>query len=175
MAIGYESSKTLSPNNKFTFTCPIFGAEVAIAGCFQLRDLVWKGDRPGVRRGCQAAMSASKCPIHHILTDMMRRGTDPYHSDVPKHGSLEQAHLDHIAPILVREATIMEYDVVDRARELLREGNEKAHQGIVIVSAHKRVVPASKPRATKAIEPPVEVSLPVIDMAALVNAVSDQE
>jgi hypothetical protein len=57
----------LSENNQFSFTCPVFNVETKLSVCIKLRDLVWRGSRPDVRKGCQACMSAGKCPAATIL------------------------------------------------------------------------------------------------------------
>lgn len=102
MAHNYSPRKTLSESNQFVFTCPIFHTKTKIAACFTLRELVWRGEKPEVRKGCQMCMATNKCPINNILKDMMRTDDlDPYHSDVPKEGKLKDRHIAQIERVTI--------------------------------------------------------------------------
>src|ERR1700751_4926921 len=114
--------KTLSPENQFKFRCPVFGAETKIADCFKLRDLVWRGEGPPIRQGCQCAMNAGKCPIPVVLTRMVRDKSDPYHSDEPKVGKLQVDDLEKTAKVLVIESQIRRFSLSATEEKLLLQG-----------------------------------------------------
>ncbi|SER29289.1 hypothetical protein SAMN05216548_114125 [Faunimonas pinastri] len=118
--------KSLSPANLFHFVCPIFNVETRFATCVSLRDLVWKGRRPEQRKGCQACMSASKCPINNIIQDFGRLPDDPYHADEKRVGSLKDRHIERIMPVLVSPKLLDEYAVTPKERELILAANEAA-------------------------------------------------
>lgn len=122
-------SKTLSPDNQLKIRCPVFNAETKIAGCFLLRDMVWRGERPEQRQGCQCALLAGKCPIPVILQRMVREGDDPYHSAEPKVGTLTDDVLDRIAPVLISDTQMNRHELTPQERKALVQGNEDARSG----------------------------------------------
>lgn len=110
MTVSMTPCKSLSAENRFRFVCPIFGAEVEMRECNKLRDMVWRGQGPEVRKGCQACMSASKCPMGAVFKELdPDAGVDPYFSTTPKLGRLSDKVLRAIAPIVVPETTITNY------------------------------------------------------------------
>lgn len=165
--------KTLAPENQLKINCPVFPAQVRIASCFELRDLVWRGEKPEVRRGCQAAMRADKCPINNILKRIGRQDCDPYHSNEPKVVSLDSEDLKKIAPVLVLDMHMTEARVPTNERELLEAGNERAREG-------GKLLRASQPRKQKAAPQAVVEAAPEAplapsaattgDMSAAINA-----
>jgi len=117
-----EHYKTLALDNQFRFVCPIFGAEVAMRECMSLRDLQYKGQGPEIRKGCQACISAQKCPIVHVLREI-GPGVDPYYSPTPKVGKLSDHIMRSIAPIVVPESTMKSArfaDMPQRQAELIQ-------------------------------------------------------
>src|SRR3954468_1108106 len=98
-----QQVKTYAENNQFRFNCPIFKVEVQIKQCLSLRDMVWRGEKVGVRRGCQACLRSSKCPMVPLVHDFsfMREPEDIYHSTEPRVGHLSSALLGRIAKIVV--------------------------------------------------------------------------
>lgn len=103
----YQPTKTLDEANQFVFVCPIFETQTKIASCFTLRELVWRGNKPDVRKGCQMCMKHSKCPANNIIWDMIRRPDfDPYHSATPKLGKLQDKHLVQIERVIINEKDI---------------------------------------------------------------------
>jgi hypothetical protein len=123
-----ELKKTLSPTNQFCFKCPIFKTEVKLATCLMLRDKVWRGEKIEVRGGCQAAMHDSKCPVVHVLPEMMRADStgnsdDPYHSVEKVVGSLSNWILKRITPIMMMQRTIDQFAMSPQERQLLEESN----------------------------------------------------
>jgi hypothetical protein len=155
-------SKTLSPENEFRFRCPIFPADVKIADCFKLRDLVWRGEGPPmVRQGCQCAMAAGKCPIPNVLTKMVRMAKenyDPYHSTESKVGKLLHEDLDQIAPTLVSDTQMRRFSLSSAEEKAFTLTNEAArsHRPVKAKRREERVVemdamPAAKPEVTDAV------------------------
>jgi hypothetical protein len=130
---GYSPMKTLSESNQFVFTCPVFQTKTKMAACFALRELVWCGKKPEVRKGCQMCMHAGKCPINNILWEMIRKpGFDPYHSDVPKEGKLQERHIVQIERVVVGEKQIERAldrgDISPVEAKLMRSSNEEARK-----------------------------------------------
>lgn len=140
----YAPRKTLSPNNQFRFTCPIFQAEVELRTCFALEELHKKGRRHEKRRGCQACMVAGKCPTWHIVQDMYRQGTDPYHADKPTVGSLTPELLRRIHPVLVMDKTMENYDISPVERERILAANRRAADVAPRVEIKRQRIKAQK-------------------------------
>jgi hypothetical protein len=124
-------SKTLSPENQLKIKCPVFHAETKIAACFMLRDMVWRGEGPLQRQGCQCAMAAGKCPVPHILTKMVRTNEDNYHSvDInQKAAQIDYETMDRIAPVLVSDAMMRRYSLSALEEKAFAQGNEDARTG----------------------------------------------
>lgn len=100
----YQNMKTLSDDNQFVFVCPIFDSQTKIASCMTLREMVWMGRPPEVRKGCQMCMHANKCPMNNIIWDMIRKpGFDPYWSATPKLGKLQDKHIAQIERVIINE------------------------------------------------------------------------
>jgi hypothetical protein len=137
-------SKTLSPENQFTFTCPVFRADTKIASCLALREVVWRGEPVAVRYGCQVAMHADKCPIPRIVRKMARMQDDPYHSAEPKKGSLHQIILDEIAPVLVNERVIDESGATALEKTALHRCNAAARAGSHMTTKSRHYVKPAK-------------------------------
>ena len=176
-------AKTLSETNQFVFSCPVFNVNTKIAACFELREQVWRGNKLEVRKGCQVCMRTDKCPINHILKDMMRSSDiDPYHSDVMKVGKLQERHLAHIERITVPERTIEA--AIERGElgqtevKLIRQANENAK-----ITAGKKIRNASEidlvlddvptyGRRKKQDDAPAEVALDATIVAATTGDMS---
>ncbi|WP_062120598.1 hypothetical protein [Aureimonas sp. AU40] len=158
-----DSFKTLSDQNQFTFTCPIFDATTRMVSCMNLRELVWSGRRPEKRQGCQAALCAGKCPINNIIK---RLGVgdygDPYGSFEPKHGSLRREDLQRIRPVICDERDMKKYEVSARERELIATANDRIDaamksaprtKGAIHIEHDEMPAPRRKPSAPKAAAP----------------------
>lgn len=140
--MSFRSFPTFSVNNQFVITCPIFGADTKIAVCLQLREMVWVGKRPTKRRGCQACMSAGKCPMVKMMRRVVLTGKDPgLYSSEPRKGRLESVVLDQIGPIVVLESTIDRFEVDGVERRKIVEANDQArhHAPASVKSSEKRV------------------------------------
>jgi hypothetical protein len=117
-------SKVFDPSNQFTFACPIFGAVTKIAHCIELRDRVFKGQKPEVRQGCQACISSSKCPVTHIMKDAsMGKSIDRYYAAQPVKGALAERLLDRIAAIRTLPNHMDKYGVGDAQRAMIQKAN----------------------------------------------------
>ncbi len=144
------------PTNQFAFACPIFGAKTKIVHCFEIRDQMFKGKQLDVRRGCQACISASKCPVVHIVKDAsMGRDISRYNSNTPVEGKLVPSLLDRIAPVRVMAHQIERYGVdevqtkaIFKANTTLASGKHADDLDDVPVAAKRRSVkPAEAPDA----------------------------
>jgi hypothetical protein len=108
----FDPIPSYSLENRYSITCPIFGANVEIRGCFHLRDLLWANKAPPTRRGCQACLHDSKCPIPRIVREVTHTGVDPgYFSKTEKQGALHARHVEPIRNIIVMDATLKRYHV----------------------------------------------------------------
>jgi hypothetical protein len=134
--------RTYAENNQFRFKCPIFGVEVKIRECLSLRDMVWKGEKVGVRRGCQACIHTSKCPMVPLVYDFAyrREGEDVYHSTEPRVGHLQPSLLARIAQIIVPNYWLDKLDVppAERSRIALADPKTIAHEAKVEKKTRKR-------------------------------------
>ncbi len=157
--------KTLSPENQFIITCPVFRADAKIASCFQLRDHVYRGDKPPVRIGCQVALHACKCPIIPIMTRLIREkgSKDPYHSAEPRKGALDPEILNQISPVLINEKKIEESGASDAEKKALHRCNADARAG-----SHMKVAPKAYKK-----DPPPSKSKPAIDAITTAAATGD--
>ena len=161
-------TKTLSPENEFRIRCPVFAAETKIADCFKLRDLVWRGEGPLVRQGCQCALIAGKCPIPVILTKMFRLKDDPYHSAEPKVGALDPEILDQTSSITITDTTMRRFALSPQEQKKLVEANENARSG----QHQKQVKPRRQERVLEEMETVAETKVDV-DQSRTVDTKTD--
>ena len=148
---------TLSTSeNKFTFTCPIFNVNTQMAACTKLRELIWKGRSPSVRRGCQACMRASKCPAAEIVRRIsFGRGkvADDYGSTEPIHGKLRKDVLERIHRTIVTDTVLNEFGVSSAERLLIESSIERIGKMIgaapLPTDGYRRTVFEEKPSKTK--------------------------
>ncbi|MBA8881760.1 hypothetical protein [Phyllobacterium myrsinacearum] len=121
---------TFKRTNQAKFNCPIFGVETRVAACMQLRDRVWAGFKPPVRKGCQACMSAGKCPMAKLVDKMIygkhdKNAPEPYASTEPKTVRLRDDLLERVLPIIVRDGTMNNFGVPAKERALIETANER--------------------------------------------------
>lgn len=164
----------LSPLNQFSFVCPIFDVETKISACIKLRELVWKGLRPEVRVGCQACMSASKCPAATIVQRMAignRLAPDEYFSAQPSKGKLRVDILEHIQPVIVLENTIAQYGVPSAEANLIRSSSERIAKQLG-VAPQAKPLGQSKARKFVEVEKTAPKSTPQINTAAATGDLS---
>ena len=171
-------AKTYSESNQFKLACPIFNVEVPIAGCFKLREVVWTGERPNVRRGCQACMRADKCPINEIVKDLRYRDDDPYYSPVEVVGRLEDKHLAAIAPVSVPEYVIKQYPLDEKELAFIQRANALAKEGKHLrVEAPRKQKARPKPAQPAKIEAASSQTVQAAisgDMSAAINKAAEQ-
>ncbi|SCW95732.1 hypothetical protein [Ancylobacter rudongensis] len=120
--------KTLASDNQFSFICPIFNVATRMAACMKLRDLVWKGKGPDVRKGCQACMKSSKCPAAAIVDRIHYGGkdvADDYGSDQPVMGKLGADVLDRIRRVIVQDVHIQQCGVPPEEQQLILSANPR--------------------------------------------------
>jgi len=172
--------KTLSPENRFAFTCPVFGADVEIRTCLHLQEMQYRGKAPEVRKGCQACITASKCPIIHIVKDLNEHN-DPYYSAEPKVGRLSNKVLNAIAPIMVPDFVLRQdryADIPEKQKQMIRDCNglsgAKQLKGIDLETlAAPAPTPSSKAHKPRGVAPTTESYLDTAaatgDLAAAIN------
>jgi hypothetical protein len=121
----------LSPQNQFSFKCPIFDAETQMRACVRLRDKVYRGDRLETRRGCQACIKSSMCPA----AEMVRRiafgsqdATDHCASDEPKTGRLPADVLEKIAPVVVQDQYLRQLDVSPGEQAMIASARKRIEE-----------------------------------------------
>lgn len=114
--------------NQFTFTCPIFNVDTKFGHCEELRHRVYRGERPEVRKGCQACMSAGKCPVaREVNRSIYQRVSlvEPYHSEEVKNGKLRAEVLQEIRPVIIPDAVYERFNVSASERALMQSANER--------------------------------------------------
>lgn len=176
---------TLAKSNMFSFTCPIFDAQVQMRSCVILRDKYYRGERVEVRRGCQACMSSGKCPAADIVRRIafgMNDATDHCSSPEPRTGRLPADTLERIRPVLVTEVSLTTFRVPQAERALIASAGQRIDAQLA--GAPRTVVSARLVRKSAHEEQrqtrPAPISAPVVkapstaaatgDLAAAINA-----
>lgn len=114
--------------NQFEFVCPIFNVQTKMRHCTKLRDIVFGGGRPEVRKGCQACITASKCPAAEIVRRISYgkgQVPDDYGSRTPVVGKLRKNVLEKIHRVIVMERTLNDHRVPDAERQLIAGASER--------------------------------------------------
>lgn len=171
---------TFRADNAALIQCPVFGATVEIRQCISLRDRMYKGEILETRKGCQACVAASKCPVA-VMIGFIEEKNDHYFSAVPKLMRLGSDILKRIVPVVVPDHILKRYgDMSDSQRTAILATNGVAG------SAHLKGAPIeleakqaskfsrSKPPTPKSVE--ASTPIPVVqDAAALVNAMMEDK
>lgn len=122
----------LSPANQFAFTCPIFNVDVKMRQCVKLVEVTKVNQKLEVRKGCQACIRSSKCPVDTIsrMISFKNASVQPgdYGATEPRKGSLSADILKRIAPIMVLDRTMNEFDVPDAERDLINTASPRIHK-----------------------------------------------
>lgn len=94
---------TLSLTNKARINCLIFDTQVNVASCVALLDKVWRGEHIDVRRGCQACMHCSRCPVAELVSKICFGSDYPDNlaSTEPKQIALSEDVLRRIKNVVV--------------------------------------------------------------------------
>ncbi len=140
---------TLSSENQFQFTCPVFNANTKMSACVALREAVWMGKRVEKRQGCQAAMNCSMCPAAAIVKKIgYGHGlvSDDYGSKEPKMGKLHADILERIRNVVPIERELGRFDLSETERQLLRSTRER-------VDAQLKTAPGANGKSTAHVEP----------------------
>lgn len=157
---------TFSPQNQLSFVCPIFNVSTKMAACLKLRELVWRGKTPDVRKGCQACMKSSKCPAAAIVQKISyTKAPDAYGSLTPVEARLDDAILGRILPVVVQEAHLNLCDVPAAERALIETANARIEKQMV--SAPKQPI-AARRRAVAKVDTPKAAPAPSVP-----NAIQD--
>lgn len=127
-----EASPTLKADNEFIFTCPIFETDVKIRDCMSLRDAQYRGQTINVRKGCQACISAGKCPAAIIVQKISFGHPDPgYYSKTPQKGRLDLALLDQVSRIHIHNAAIRRFpDMSEAHMAKIQKANDLATKSV---------------------------------------------
>lgn len=144
----------LSPTNKMTIQCPIFDASTPVRACVKLQSMVYMGKRPDVRLGCQACISASKCPVDHMVRAFaFNRATEEHDlsSVDPVTGKLPASILERVLPVAVMDHTLTQYRVSEAERLMIKSANERIQQQLVNAPRAK----GSSTRIRRSAEEPV--------------------
>lgn len=114
---------TLSPENQFQFTCPIFNARTKMASCMVLRERVWMGKATEKRRGCQVAMNCGMCPAAEIVSKISYSHgdtvSDDYGSIEPKAGRLHADILERVRNVVPLNSILDKSQIDANERQLL--------------------------------------------------------
>jgi hypothetical protein len=147
---------SLTRQNRFAFTCPIFDAKVEMRSCVTLRDIVYRGQRIETRRGCQACIKSSKCPAAELVRRIAFNSidaTDHCGSVEEKHGRLPADVLERVLRVLVKDSDITQLNVVEGERDLIASSRARIEAQIATaprerVSMRRVELPPSEPRAS---------------------------
>lgn len=141
MGASYARRISLSDENQFTFTCPIFNAKTKMGACMQLRELVWRGRDTPVRKGCQAAMSCGMCPAAALVSMYAydRAWDNDFHgSREPKEGRLHAQVLGRILRVVPQDPVLNRYGVSASERDLLYSAQTR-------IQAQLKTAPGEQP------------------------------
>lgn len=120
---------SLSYKNQFSFTCPIFNAETTLSACMKLRDKVWAGQQPQVRKGCQACMTSGKCPAAKIADYYTNNASGPkndaHGSAMPKKGKLTAFILEKVQRVIVMPRIMAQYGISENEERLINSARER--------------------------------------------------
>jgi hypothetical protein len=154
--VSFQKRVTLSYRNKFTFTCPIFNSKTEMGACMKLRDLVWAGAQVDVRRGCQAAMGCSMCPVAALVSMHIYNNNwdNDFHGSIePKEGKLHAQVLDRVARVIPREDIVKKLGLSETEHSLLYSARER-------IAEQLKTAPGEKPKAASDYEAPARASKP---------------
>lgn len=123
---------TLSLTNKARINCPIFDTQVNVASCVALRDKVWRGEHIDVRRGCQACMRCSKCPVAELVSKICFGSDYPDNlaSTEPKLIALSEDVLRRIENVVVLDNIMNHLGVPDIERQLIESSRSRIEKAL---------------------------------------------
>lgn len=141
---------SLDEKNQFSFKCPVFNAETRMGACVKLRDMVWRGQTPEVRKGCQAAMQSNLCPAASMVSLYIfdKKWDNDFHgSKEPKKGRLHAAVLERISRSMANEEEIKRLHVPENEAEALRDARFRIQKEL-------ETAPGEAPQRASDYEPP---------------------
>lgn len=166
-------SNMYSDGNQFKFKCPVFDAETKMSSCEKLRSMVWRGEKPAQRKGCQAAMSGCVCPVArlHQRAWGSKIDTSRYFSINPVVGKLDRAILGSIQNVVVMSSTMTQYQISDAERSLLDSSRERIRKqlGTAPEMPSGRAKPGMAAKSTKARVKPASTAAVTGDMSSAIN------
>lgn len=146
---------TMSLDNRFSFTCPIFNAQVEMRSCVLLREKVYRGKRIATRRGCQACISGGKCPAAEIVRRIAfaaHDATDACASFEPVNGKLPADVLERVAVVRLHDELLRKYgvpanevDLINTCGSRIEEQIGKAPRGKVEAKGARRTSQKAAP------------------------------
>lgn len=149
----------LTSENRFSFVCPIFDTPTQMRACVKLRDMFMVGEKPTVRRGCQACMASGKCPALEVVRRFAfgtATAEDDLSSTTDVQGKLPASVLERILPVMVLPQTMTAYRISDVEQRLIETSRERieaqlrtAPRGDKSSSRSIRMTAAPEPRKSK--------------------------
>ncbi|PZR92078.1 MAG: hypothetical protein DI537_14730 [Stutzerimonas stutzeri] len=147
----------LAPTNQFSFTCPIFQVDVKMRQCVKLVETTKVNQKLEVRRGCQACIRSSKCPVDLLsrMISFSAPGIEPsdYGSSEPSKGRLDQHILKRIAPVMVLPRTLDEMGVPQAERDLIQRSHDALMKAMPSYSDERSAEKPKRRRAARTEEP----------------------
>lgn len=182
-----EHYLSVSMENRFSFTCPVFNQEVEMRGCVLVREKVYKGQSFEQRRGCQACVVGGKCPAAEIVKRIAFQtndATDRCSSTEVKVGKLPADALERIRPTIIPESVLLRFSLSGSERKLIETANDRIDQQIAtapreqvagrLTRAPATATPAKRvSRSTAAQKAPANETVSAAtsgDMSAAINA-----
>jgi hypothetical protein len=165
--------------NQFSFVCPIFNVSTKMAACVKLRNLVYRGQGPDVRKGCQACMASNKCPAIHAINNTIRNKENsefPYASPTPVEGKLRADILERIAPVVVQAAHLQKFAVPISEVALIETANDRIYKQLGVAPKQGGKTGGSRMPARKAksentpVQTSVQQAAATGDLTAAINA-----
>lgn len=155
----------LSAENQASFVCPIFDVPTQMRACVKLRDMFMRGEKPQVRKGCQACMASGKCPAYEVIRRFAFNSAtseDDLSSTTETTVKLPASVLARIAPVMVMPATMTAYRITDAEQQMIESSRER-------IEAQLRTAP----RGEKAIRTMRQASQPEPRKATKIGKVPD--
>lgn len=137
--------RSLSADNEFHFSCPVFQTEVKLYDCFQLDDTVKRGQPIPERGGCRAMMICGKCPINFLVKEMVRNPDIDLFSAEHKVGRLPENVIERLRPVMIQQSVVDRTPMTDEEREAINRAMTETKP-----SKDAPKVELAKPRAKRA-------------------------
>lgn len=164
------ANNILSEDNKFQFKCPVFEAPTKFSACVKLRDLVWRGERPEKRQGCQVAMRCGTCPVAKMVQykAFQSDNSEYCYSSEPVMGRLKKDILTRIQPVLNTQSVMQLYNLSPGEIKLLSTSIARIAD-MIGKAPDTAPVRKSKKAAPKKSTPKISNAATTGDLAAAIN------